>query len=88
MADPIPTRIHQHFKGEDKKYLVMAISSDVNPPHKRVVVYVPLYGENAGTFMHRDLDEWRSQVHRELEPGKIYDGDRFWPLPEKLPSFG
>lgn len=87
MADPIPMRLHQHFKGPDKKYTVLCVAFDVNPPYTERVVYMPHYGENVGVLLTRELKEWKEDVDRELDDGSRYTGPRFWPLPPAIPSF-
>ena len=37
MAEPIPSQIHRHFKGEDKKYLVLAVGTHVETKKREVV---------------------------------------------------
>lgn len=57
---------------------------------KKHVVYMPLYGENAGIMLLRDYDEWLTDVeNHKLETGETYSGDRFWPLaPQPTPKLG
>ena len=81
MAEPIPMRVHQHFKGETKKYTVLCVSTDVEPPHAERVGYIPLYGENAGIVLSRELAVWDAEVERDG-----YKGPRFWPLPAQKPT--
>jgi hypothetical protein len=88
MAEPIPMQVHRHFKGDDKKYLVLGVGTHVETK-KREVIYVPLYGENAGQVLLRDYDQWVEDVkNRQLDNGIVYSGDRFWPLPPTPPCLG
>ena len=88
MAEPKPGAIHQHFKGADKKYIVLGVGTHVDTK-KREVIYVPLYGENAGQILLRNHEEWVTDVeNRKLADGTVYTGDRFWPLPSTPPHLG
>lgn len=78
MAEPLPT---QHFKAPEKKYIVLAVGTDVDPPFTKRVVYIPLYGENAGKVLLRTKAEWESEAKDRL------DDRGFWPLPHEPPIF-
>jgi len=80
MAEPVGGLVHRHFKGEEKKYFVFGVGTHVDSKKKHVV-YMPLYGENAGKILLRDYKEWITDVEdRKLENGEVYSGNRFWPL--------
>lgn len=89
MAEPVGGEVHRHFKGADKKYFVFGVAYHVDT-QKKHVVYMPLYGENAGIMLLRDYDEWLTDVeNHKLETGETYSGDRFWPLaPQPTPKLG
>ena len=88
MAEPVPGRRHQHFKGEDKRYYVVCTAFATEGEHEELVIYIPLYGENAGIPLARPKRMWEEYVSRELGDGKVYKGDRFWPLPAAKPNLG
>jgi len=80
MSEAVPGMVHRHFKGEEKQYLVLFVSVDVEPPHVERVCYVPLYGENKGIVLSRERTVWEQEVKRDG-----YEGPRFWPLSKKTP---
>ena len=84
MATAKPGAIHQHFKGADKRYYVLCTAVHTETKEE-LVIYIPLYGENAGVPLARPKKMWEETVEmRKLPSGETYSGDRFWP--ESHPS--
>lgn len=88
MAEAVPGRVHRHFKGEDKKYFVFFPATHTETKEE-LVIYMPLYGENAGVPLARPKKMWEEDVkNRKLDDGTDYTGDRFWPLPPVKANLG
>ena len=70
MKEPLPGEIYQHFKGEDKKYKIIAIAIDCDNREKKVVVYEQLYGGNGFPIGQR----W-TRALEDFVGFKIFDKD-------------
>lgn len=64
-ALPKSGEIWVHFKGEDKKYLIITVATHTET-HKQFVVYKALYGDFKDYI--RPLDMFMSKVDRQKYP--------------------